>query len=74
MIDQYILSLAREYLDLCAMMASGAYDAVGRHALSSLRTGVHDELIRVLGNGYERPFDMKSHCRRLIEEASRPET
>lgn len=67
MTDDYTLSLCREYLKLCAMMKSGNHDADERRELSSQRTTTHDELIRVLGSDYARPFDMKAHARQLLE-------
>lgn len=66
MIDQYILSLAHEYLSLCAEMQDPNHDADARRELSSQRTICHDELIRILGDEYARPFDMKKHCRALL--------
>jgi hypothetical protein len=75
MIDEYLRSLAIEYLQICAVMNSGEYDGMQLTGLSAQRTWTHDELIRVLGAGYERPFDMKTHCRRLFdEEASYSDT
>lgn len=65
--DDYTLSLCREYLNLCAMMQSGEHDADDRRELSRDRTWTHNELIRVLGEEYARPFDMKAHARLLLE-------
>jgi hypothetical protein len=71
MLDEYVLSLAREYLGLCDLMVSHQYHSDDeRRALSSQRTWVHNELIRVLGSDYDRPFDMKAYARQLISEAS----
>lgn len=66
MLDEYLRSLALEYLAICADMQSGAHDAAERRELSSQRTWIHDELVRVLGPEYDRPYDMKSHCRQLV--------
>lgn len=67
MLDEYIKSLAREYLAICKMMTSYSYHSDDeRAALSSQRTWVHNELIRVLGEEYARPFDMKRYCQELV--------
>lgn len=67
MLDEYLKSLAREYLALCETMTSHHYHSEDeRQALSSQRTWTHDELVRVLGPGYARPFDMQGHCRQLL--------
>ena len=64
--QEYVLSLSREYLALCRTMASHAYHSEDeRAALSAQRTWTHNELIRVLGDAYARPFDMAAHCREL---------
>lgn len=66
-LDEYIRSLAREYLALCDAMTSHHYHSEDeRQALSSQRTWTHNELIRVLGEDYARPFDMKKYCRGII--------
>ena len=67
MLDTYVLSLARDYLLYCDLMASGAYDGADYRELSAQRTNTHNELIRVLGSDYERPFDMQSYARALID-------
>lgn len=65
--QQYIQSLAHEYLGVCDLMTSHHYHSEDeRAALSRQRSWVHDELIRVLGDAYVRPFDMKAHCRELL--------
>jgi hypothetical protein len=69
MIDEYLKSLALEYLALIRLMASGDYDGAALRELSSQRATTHDELIRVLGDAYARPFDMASHCRQLLNDA-----
>ncbi len=70
-IDSYILDLSREYLAVCATMTSHHYHSEDeRQALSSQRTWVHNELIRVLGPEYDRPYDMKAYCRQLVNEAT----
>jgi hypothetical protein len=68
MLDQYLLDLAREYLQICAVMKSGEYDGMQLTSLSTQRTWTHDELIRVLGDTYARPFDMQRHCRQLVND------
>lgn len=66
MIDQYIKDLAREYLALCETMTSHHYHSDDeRRALSAQRSWTHDELIRLLGPDYARPFDMQSYARQL---------
>jgi len=68
MLDEYILSLAREYLVLCDTMTSHHYHSEDeRAALSAQRTWTHTELIRVLGDAYARPFDMRAYCRQLTQ-------
>jgi len=68
--SQYLQSLAREYLGICETMTSHHYHSEDERAtLSRQRSWTHDELIRVLGDDYARPFDMKAHCRKLLEEA-----
>lgn len=72
MIDEYLQSLASEYLAVCETMTSHHYHSEDeRAALSRQRTWVHNELIRVLGDDYARPFDMKAHCRTLLAGATR---
>ena len=69
MLDQYILNLAREYLFYCRAMGDGDYISDAEYQrLSADRMLCHDELIRVLGSAYERPFDMQAHCRRLVRD------
>lgn len=67
MIDSRVLDLAKEYLEICRLMQSGAYDGAEYQELSRQRTTTHDELIRVLGPGHARPFDMKAYCRQLLD-------
>lgn len=57
-----------EYLALCGLMTSGVYDGADLRRISADRTNAHNELIRVLGAAYERPFDMKAYCRQLFDE------
>ena len=67
MIADYILSLAREYLALCETMTSHHYHSEDeRNALSAQRTWTHNELIRVLGSEYDRPYDMRAYCQYLV--------
>lgn len=70
MIDEYLRSLASEYLAVCALMTSHHYHSEDeRAALSAQRTWCHNELIRVLGDEYARPFNMKKHCRALVSDS-----
>lgn len=71
-LQSYVLSLAREYLDLIEMMTSGAYEGAEYRALDSERTSVHNDLIRLLGAEFARPFDMQAHARALIQASSLP--
>lgn len=67
--DEYTLSLCREYITICDLMTSHHYHSEDeRAALSAQRTWTHNELIRVLGEEYARPFDMKKHARQLLED------
>lgn len=65
MLDQYIKSLADEYIHLCSLMNSGQYASADYARLSADRTNVHNELIRLLGPSYARPFDMLAWARQL---------
>lgn len=66
--DNYIRSLCREYLTICDLMTSHhSHCEDERAALSRQRTWTHDELIRVLGDDYARPFDMRTYARQLLE-------
>lgn len=38
-------------------------DADARHYVSAQRSLTHDELIRLLGPAYDRPFDMQAYAR-----------
>ncbi len=68
MLDEYVKSLALEYLGLISLISSHSYHSDDeRAALSSQRSFVHDELIRVLGSDYARPFDMTHYCQDMIE-------
>ena len=69
MLDEYLKSLASEYLFYVdAMTTSRAYTTAELRDISAQRTLCHNELIRVLGPDYDRPFDMQNHCRRLLSE------
>jgi hypothetical protein len=63
MLDEYIKSLCIEYLDLCSAMKAPGLAPDEWRELSSQRAWTHDELIRLLGDDYQRPYDMISHCR-----------
>lgn len=68
--NPHILSLCREYLGLCSLMTSHHYHSDDeRRALSSQRQWVHNELIRLLGPEYDRPFDMQAWAREQVNEA-----
>jgi hypothetical protein len=70
MLDHYILSLARDYLFYAdAMTTSRAYTTDELREIASQRSLVHDELIRVLGDAYARPYDMIAYCRQLLAAA-----
>lgn len=71
MYSEYLRSLAYEYLALIAEMQNPDHDADARQRLSADRTNVHNELIRLLGSDYERPFDMAAHCRELIRQEAK---
>lgn len=64
--DANVLTLLREYLDLCAAMKQAEHDADARRELSAQRTWTHNELIRVLGPEFARPFDMKRYARDML--------
>ncbi len=66
--NEYLRNLASEYLQLCSLMASGDFDGMQLSSLSAQRTWTHNELIRLLGSEYDRPFDMRAHCRQLLSE------
>jgi hypothetical protein len=62
----YLLMLAREYLDCIAEAKSTAYNERERNYWNAQRSIVHNDLIRLLGDAYARPFDMVAHCRELL--------
>lgn len=65
MSNSRLRALAAEYLWYIDAMASGEYEEDARRTLSAQRAIVHDELIRLLGSGHDRPFDMAAYCRGL---------
>lgn len=67
MLDPYVLTLAREYVDLVSDMGSGAYTNEELHALDSQRQWQHNELIRV--TGIDPTEDMFAYCVRLLHFA-----
>lgn len=68
-IEKYMKSLASDYLFyIDAMTTSRAYTTDELRVIASQRSLCHDELIRVLGDAYARPFDMRAHCRQLLNE------
>jgi hypothetical protein len=62
--------LAREYLDCIAEAKSTVYNERERNYWNAQRSITHDELIRLLGDDYARPFDMAAHCRALLKDAA----
>ena len=69
MISEYVKSLAIEYLALINLMSSGEYDGMQLTSLSAQRTLIHDELVRLLGSDYERPFDIRRYCQELVNRS-----
>ena len=67
-IETYIRSLAVDYLFYIEAMDSGAYDLDDLQKIASQRSICHDELIRLLGDAYARPFDMRAYCRQLVND------
>jgi hypothetical protein len=67
MVDETLLSLAREYLALIAEMSSGRYTTDEIHKLDSDRQWLHNELIRL--TGLDPAEDMHAYCRRLLHIA-----
>ena len=68
MTDLYLKDLARDYLFYIEAMDSGAYDLDDLQKIASQRSICHDELIRLLGDAYARPFDMRAYCRQLVND------
>ncbi len=64
---RYVKSLAEDYLEYIRLMQA-CDDPDERRELSAQRSICHDELIRLLGSDYARPFDMQAHCRRLVND------
>lgn len=67
MIDDYLLSLAREYLDTIAAIGSGRHTTAEQYQLDSQRQWTHNELIRL--TGLDPADDMVAYCRRLLHIA-----
>lgn len=67
MIDAYLLSTAREYLDLIAASKSGGYTLEELYQLDSDRQWHHNELVRL--TGLDPADDMVAYCRRLLHIA-----
>lgn len=57
----------REYRALSSLLVDPEQDATARRELSSARTIVHDDLIRLLGPDYDRPFNMLTFARSNTE-------
>ena len=67
MIDETLFSIAREYLDTVAAIASGQYTLAEQYQLDSQRQWLHNELIRL--TGLDPADDMVAYCRRLLHIA-----
>lgn len=67
MINETMLSLAKEYLNLIDHMRSGRFTTEEIHQLDSDRQWLHNELIRL--TGLDPSDDMAAHCRRLLHIA-----
>jgi hypothetical protein len=63
--DQYTLTLAREYVELVEMMTTGNY--TDHHSLDSARQVAHNDLCRILDVG--KNVDMYVLCRNMIHDA-----
>lgn len=69
----HLHTLAAEYVDLVTQMRSGQYtDDAERRELSSQRTLVHDELLRLTGRTRD-DTDMYLFCRALLAGHLLPE-
>lgn len=60
--NEQVRELLREYLELCESMASGQLSDTEYMRVSADRTWTHNELIRLLGPAYDRPFDMQAYA------------
>lgn len=67
MINETLLTLAREYLTLIADMTSGRYTTDEIRQLDSDRQWLHNELLRL--TGIDPTDDMHAYCRRLLHIA-----
>lgn len=63
----HIKTLLAEYLVLCRAMSAGEYNGDDDYReLSAQRTWTHNELIRLLGPDFDRPFDMQAYARSVL--------
>jgi len=67
MIDETLLTIAREYLDTIAAIGSGQYTTAEQYQLDSQRQWLHNELVRL--TGLDPADDMVAYCRRLLHIA-----
>ena len=68
MTDDRIAVLLEEYLAYVRAMDDPGIEEIEYRKLSSARTIVHDELIRMLGPDFGRPFNMVSYARNRLGE------
>ena len=67
MVNETLLTLAKEYLGLIEDMRSGRYTTAEIRQLDSDRQWLHNELIRL--TGLDPSDDMAAYCRRLLHIA-----
>jgi hypothetical protein len=67
MVDETLLSLAKEYLDLIESMRSGRFSITELHQLDGDRQWLHNELLRL--TSIDPADDMAAYCRRLLHIA-----
>jgi hypothetical protein len=63
--DEYTLTLAREYVQLVEAMNNGEYGDV--HGIDVVRQTTHDELCRVLG--VDRTTAMYPLCKNMLSQS-----
>lgn len=66
--NEHIKLLLGEYLAWIEWAQNPHLDADDRRYVAAQRSLTHDELIRLLGPDYERPFDMQAWARRVTQE------
>lgn len=67
MIDSYIISLCRDYIETVDAMRSGLYTTEDIHTLDSQRILVHDELCRLLA--LDKSVDMYRRVKAILMAA-----